>query len=80
VLHATFAVIDERPRHGVRPLSENSKTDKPPTQRFRAAREVFHVMGLAQRISATPVREVLISEALKASARVDLGSDDEDAP
>jgi hypothetical protein len=42
--------------------------------------EVFRVVGTAQRISATPVREVLISEALKASAGVDFGTDDEDAP
>jgi hypothetical protein len=42
--------------------------------------EVFHVVGSAERISATPLRDVLISEALKASAGVDFGSDDEDAP
>ena len=41
--------------------------------------EVFHDLASAQLISATPVREVLIREALKASAGVDFGTDD-DAP
>jgi hypothetical protein len=38
--------------------------------------EVFNVEGAPQRISESPVREVLINEALKASAGVDFGSDD----
>lgn len=40
---------------------------------------VFRDLASAQPISATPVREVLIREALKASAGMDIGTDD-DAP
>jgi hypothetical protein len=40
--------------------------------------DVFHDWGTPQPIAETPVRELLIREALKASAGVDFGTNDDD--